>query len=283
MLKILQACLKNTLPLAIIAAFFVTVMIVPRCEAQSIKELFDEAAQAFYAGQYDKAVKNYEKIIELEPNFAPAYNALGLALKVKGAQNADVIFYFTRAMELDPSFLPSYDNLGKVYYSAGDMDKAQEYFQKGLAIDPENESMVLSMGWIYLLGKGEPDQALKYFRKMADKTDSAMGYFGEGICLMSKQKRMEVMEIVTKLREINQEGLAQDLEVMLRENRSLIKSSEFPTPTTIKTAPNDVAGKDNNSPPATVKDPDTKKVDASSEYDEKGEMRVRLFDKLPKQ
>ncbi len=262
------------------AVFLSFLFCAPTIHAQSIKDLFDEAAQFFYAGQYEKAIKDYERIIEADPNFAPAYNALGLALKVRGASNDDVIFYFKKAIELDPRFLPSYDNLGKVYYSAGDLDQAEENFKKGLAIDSDNESMVLSMGWIHLLGRGNPDQAIKYFKKMADKNGSAMGYFGQGICLMSQKKRMEVMEVVTKLRGINQESLAQDLEVMLRENRSLIRSAEFPTATTIKTVANEAPV---NTPPA-VKPSETSKTDeALSEYDEKGELRVRLFDKLPKE
>jgi|CXWL01.1.fsa_nt_gi tetratricopeptide (TPR) repeat protein len=245
--------------------------------AQSVKDLFDEAAQAFYAGQYDKAIKNYERIIEMEPNFAPAYNALGLALKVKGAANDDVIYYFTKAMELDPSFLASYDNLGKLYYSIGDVDHAEEYFQKGLKLDPQSESMTLSMGWIYLLGRNDADQAIKYFREVATKNNSAMGYFGQGICLMSKEKRMEVIDIVTQLRAINQEGLAQDLETMLRENRSLIRDSEFPTATTIHTAAKAQAPTELPASNSSSKSSGT----SFSEYDDKGELRIRLLDKLP--
>ena len=260
------------------------VMIALPVYSQSVKDLFDEAAQAFYGGQYDKAIRNYEHIIEMEPNFAPAYNALGLALKVKGAGNDDVIFYFKKAMELDPSFLPSYDNLGKLYYSVGDMDSAEQYFQKGLKIDPDSESMILSMGWIYLLGRNDADGAIKYFRKVVAKSSAAMGYFCEGICLMSKEKRMEVMEIVTKLRGINQEGLAQDLEVMLRENRSLIRGSEFPTASTIRTVPKEPAQKASSiSAPKTSNSSSADSSQSSSEYDDKGELRVRLLDKLPDQ
>lgn len=248
--------------------------------SQSVKELFDEAAEAFYAGKYDQAVKYYERIIEMEPNFAPAYNALGLALKIQGALNDDVIFYFKKAIELDPSFLPSYDNLGKMYYSIGDMDAAESYFNKGLAIEPDNESMTLSMGWVYLLGRNNSDAALRYFRKVRAKTGAAMAYFGEGICLMSKEKRMEVMEIVTQLRQIDQEGLAQDLEIMLRENRSLIRGSEFPTPSTLKTV-----NKTQKVSPSVSSSggPSLQSDQGLSEYDENGELRIRLLDKLPRE
>lgn len=264
----------------VVGLILCSALAIPLAFSQSVKELFDEAAQAFYAGKYDQAIKYYERIIEIEPNFAPAYNALGLALKIQGTSNDDVIFYFKKAMELDPSFLPSYDNLGKVYYSIGDMDAAESYFDKGLLIEPDNESMTLSMGWIYLLGRNNADAALKYFRKVRAKTGAAMAYFGEGICLMSKEKRMEVMEIVTQLRQIDQEGLAQDLEIMLRENRSLIRGSEFPTPSTLRT----VNKAQEVSPGASTRGGPSHPSDQGlSEYDENGELRIRLLDKLPRE
>lgn len=248
--------------------------------AQPVKDLFDGAAQAFYAGDYDKAIRDYERIIEMDPNFAPAYNALGLAMKVRGDANDDVMFYFKKAIELDPNFLPSYDNLGKLYYTLGDVDTAEEYFKKGLKLDPENESMILSLGWIHLLGRNNPDEASKYFRKIVDKSGAAMAYFGQGICLMSNNKRMEVMETVTKLREMNQEGLARDLETMLRENRSLIRT-EFPNASAIRTVKNEEPPK-----PPSPKGPASEDAKSSSksgdgEYDENGELRIRLLDKLP--
>lgn len=250
--------------------------------SQSIKDLFDEAAQAFYAGKYEQAITKYERIIEIEPNFAPAYNALGLALKIQGGVNDEVSFYFKKAIELDPNFLPSYDNIGKLYYSLGDMDSAQTYFNKGLMIDPDNESMTLSMGWIYLLGRNDPDAAIKYFRKVKSRSSAAMAYFGEGICLMTKEKRMEVMEIVTQLRQIDQESLAQDLETMLRENRSLLRGSEFPSPANLKIV-NTKKVPPASSDPAIGPPQLTSDEEPLSEYDENGELRIRLLDKLPRE
>jgi tetratricopeptide (TPR) repeat protein len=242
--------------------------------AQTSKDLFEQAAQYFYDGKYDQAISNYERIIETDPNFAPAYNALGLALKMKGAETSEVAFYLKKAMEIDHNFTPSYDNLGKLYYSTGDMDQAEDMFTKGLALDPNNESMKLSMGWVYLLGRNNPDKAMKYFKTVVGKGDSAMGYFGLGICYMAGGKRMEVMDIVTKLREINQESLAQELETMMRENRSLVLDGNMPTASSIKTVPKSEGGgpaKDAASDASTS---------MSNEYNEKGELQVRLRGKL---
>jgi tetratricopeptide (TPR) repeat protein len=248
--------------------------------AQSIKDLFERAAQAFYDGKYEQAISDYEKIIELDPNFAPAYNALGLALKIRGAQTNDAVYYFKKALEIDPQFVSSYDNLGKLYYSEGDMDQAEQYFSKGLALDPNNESMLLSMGWVKLLGRGDPDKAIKFFRSVTKKGDSAMGYFGQGICYMANEKRMDVMEIVTKLRSINQENLAQDLETMLRENRTLIRGAEMPQPNALLTAPKDSASNPSSAaaPPSRPSDPQA--PPGWQEYNADGEFQIRLRGKL---
>ncbi len=248
--------------------------------AQSIKELFERAAQAFYDGKYEQAVSDYERIIELDPNFAPAYNALGLALKIRGVQAEDAVYYFKKALEIDPQFVASYDNLGKLYYSEGDMDQAEQYFIKGLALDPNNESMLLSMGWVNLLGRGNPDKAIKFFRSVTKKGDSAMGYFGQGICYMANEKRMEVMDIVTKLRSIDQENLAQDLETMLRENRTLIRGAEMPQPNALLTAP-----KDPSNPSSAAAEPPYRPSDPQAppgwqEYNADGEFQIRLRGKL---
>lgn len=261
-------------------AFFVFFLIlvfmgavVSSAYAQEVKNLFGQAAQYFYDGKYDEAIRNYERIIEIEPNFAPAYNALGLALKVRGSQTSEAAFYFKKAMEIDPGFLPSYDNLGKLYYSTGDMDNAEDIFNKGLAIDPNNESMKLSMGWVYLLGRSDPGKAVKYFKAVVARNDSAMGFFGQGICYMASQKRMEVMDIVTKLRQMGQEGLAQELETMLRENRSLMRDADMPTAFTIKTVPKSDA----------LVPPPSASASSSApfqEYNEHGELQIRLRGKL---
>ena len=248
--------------------------------AQEIKDLFEGASQAFSEGNYEKAIADYERIIEINPNFAPAYNAMGLAMKIRGDSDGDVMFYFKKAVELDPNFLPSYDNLGKLYYSAGDIDAAEENFKKGLALDPENESLTLSLGWIYLLGRNDADAAKKYFTKIVNKSGAAMAYFGQGICLMSDNKRMEVIDIVTKLRSMSQEGLARDLETMLRENRSLIRT-EVPNASSIRTVKNEEAPKPASSAKPTSDQTRPKPPDSLSEYDENGQLRVRLLDKLP--
>ncbi len=248
---------------------------VPSVCAEEVKDLFEQAAQYFYDGKYDQAIHNYERIIEIEPNFAPAYNALGLALKVRGAETSEVAFYFKKAIKIDPDFLSSYDNLGKLYYSVGDFDNAEDYFKKGLAIDPNNESMKLSMGWIYLLGRDTPDKAMKYFKEVVAKSDSAMGYFGQGVCYITSQKRMEVVDIVTKLRQMDQEDLAQQLETMLRENRSLVRGPEAPTASTIKTVSNNETAP--SSQEASSNGPSAAPL---GEYNEHGELQVRLREKL---
>ena len=261
----------------LVILFFIT---TPAC-AQSIKDLYERAAQEFYDGKYDQAINDYEKIIEADPNFAPAYNALGLALKVKGAQTDEVVYYFKKSLEIDPKFVASYDNLGKLYYSEGNMDEAEAYFKKGLDLDPGNESILLSMGWVNLLGRGDADKAMTYFKAVTKKGDSAMGYFGQGICYMSNDKRMQVMDIVTKLRSIDQENLAKDLETMMRENRTLIRGPQMPQPDALLTAPKNGDPSNTSAAAAPPSRPTpSQQAGGYQEYNDEGEFQVRLRGKL---
>jgi tetratricopeptide (TPR) repeat protein len=273
--------MRSYLKVQLVIVCFLMAAGAATAHAQSIKDLFEQAAQAFYDGKYELAIADYEKIVEMDPNFAPAYNALGLALKIQGAKTEEAAYYFKKALEIDPKFVSSYDNLGKLYYSEGNMDEAESYFGKGLEIDPGNESMLLSMGWVNLLGRGAPDKAMKYFKSVVKKSDSAMGFFGQGICYMANDKRMEVMDIVTKLREIGQENLAQDLESMLRENRTLMKGAEMPQPNALLTGPKNSNPSNGNPQASSPSKPAPS--GQTGEYDENGEFQVRLRGKLNEQ
>src|ERR1039458_8800452 len=69
---------------------------------QDVRKAFDEAEQALVSGNYSVAARGFLKIIELDPNSAPAYNNLGLAYKHM-RQTDDAINAFETAKRLDPN------------------------------------------------------------------------------------------------------------------------------------------------------------------------------------
>jgi len=65
----------------------------------------------FKRKEYNKAIKKYEQVIELNPTFADAYFNLGFVYKLKGKLNK-VQGFFEKAIELNPGFKEKIEKLG---------------------------------------------------------------------------------------------------------------------------------------------------------------------------
>ncbi len=89
-------------------------------------------------GKYDEAIAEYTKAIELDPNFAYAYNNRGVAYKNKGQYDLAIADY-NRAIELDPNDADYWNNKGVALNKLGRPDEAMECYNKALQIDPSHE------------------------------------------------------------------------------------------------------------------------------------------------
>ena len=66
-------------------------------------------------GEYERAIKDCNRAIELDPNFSEAYNNRGIVYKLKGDIEQGIEDYAT-AINLDPDFAYAYYNRGIIYY-----------------------------------------------------------------------------------------------------------------------------------------------------------------------
>lgn len=94
--------------------------------------------QYFKKGEYQKAIKEFEKAIALQPDFAPAYNRLGMAYAIlKDFAMAEK--NFKKVIELAPEVDRGYLNLGLLFELKGERERAISYLKKALALNPENK------------------------------------------------------------------------------------------------------------------------------------------------
>ena len=104
---------------------------------------FKRGFDYYHTGQYDKAISDYTKAIEINPKYADAYTNRGIAYDKKGHYD-EAISDFTEAIELNP-YLPvtslAYVNRAVTYYHKEEYDKAWEDVHRaqslGLQIPPE--------------------------------------------------------------------------------------------------------------------------------------------------
>jgi tetratricopeptide (TPR) repeat protein len=98
----------------------------------------------FQKQEYDQAIANFQKAVELEPKAAAGYNMLGMAYRFKANQlgvpglREKEIAAFQKALEADPKYWVAMINLGSTYYHQGEKAKATPLFKKALALNPQH-------------------------------------------------------------------------------------------------------------------------------------------------
>ena len=75
-----------------------------------------------------------KKVLELKPDFLPAFNVLGtIYFLKKDLENAQK--YWQDSLNLNPAYLKPYSNLGLIYFTQQQYDKAEDIFKSLLPLD----------------------------------------------------------------------------------------------------------------------------------------------------
>lgn len=101
--------LVNQLYLVFIFGLFMFFLSQAECYAQN------PAEESYDKGQYDRAISDYDKAIEINPKDTDAYHNRGLAYYDKG-QNDQAISDYDNAIEIDPKYALAYNNRGFTYF-----------------------------------------------------------------------------------------------------------------------------------------------------------------------
>ena len=110
-----------------------------------------------YMREYDKAIAEGEKAVELNPNGAEALAFLGYFLNVAG-RPAEAITVLDKAMRLNP--MPPafyYAWLGISYRLTNQYDKAIAILEKGLRVQPDNTICLIQLAAAYSLAGRQED------------------------------------------------------------------------------------------------------------------------------
>jgi len=117
----------------------------------------------FQKGQVDEAIVQYQEALEIKPNYAKAHSNLGVALSQKG-QVDEAIVQYQGALELNPNDADAYTNLGVALLKKGQVDEAMVQYQKALEINPNYAEAHSNLG-VVLFQKGEVDEAIAQFQE----------------------------------------------------------------------------------------------------------------------
>ncbi len=131
----------------------------PRAKAASIKALeIDEGlaeahtslafVRAWYDWDWSSAESEFQRALELNPNYATAHHWYALFLMAM-ERSGEALQEIRRAQEIDPLSLPISRDVGLVYYRARQCDQAIEQYLKTIELDPGFWSAHQHLGWAY--------------------------------------------------------------------------------------------------------------------------------------
>jgi tetratricopeptide (TPR) repeat protein len=153
-------------------------------------------------GRLDDAVAQYQTALGMYPNYAQAHSNLGLALSQKG-QLEDAVVHCQKALEINPYYLEAHINLGNALLRKGQLGDAVAHYQKALEINPNYAQAHSNLG-AALFQKGQLDEAISQFQKATEiNPDYPEAHNNLGNALVQKGQLDDAVAHYQKALEIN--------------------------------------------------------------------------------
>ena len=120
----------------------------------------------YYHGvlDYESALKEYHKALELNPNHIDALNGIAFVLRRQGKMN-EAIEYFKKAFELNPRDFQTVFSIGETYGLVKKYDLAVSFLDKVILIAPEAILSYYSKASNILLANGDTKKSRKIILK----------------------------------------------------------------------------------------------------------------------
>ncbi|MFQ5864980.1 MAG: SpoIIE family protein phosphatase [bacterium] len=90
---------------------------------------------------YENAIKEFRRVIEIYPDFKEAHSILGNAY-FRNKMYSEAAKAYQRVKQMDPEDVTAYENMGVIYANRGDYKHAVEEWKKVLEINPERTDIM---------------------------------------------------------------------------------------------------------------------------------------------
>lgn len=110
------------------------------------KQLYNDRGNSNYSARlYRKAIEDYRAAVRIDPEFAKAWNNLGIAFRAMGNYD-DALEHFDRAARIDEKAARVFVNRGQLYVARNDRTLAEEDFNRAIELDPADPAALIHRG-----------------------------------------------------------------------------------------------------------------------------------------
>lgn len=110
---------------------------------------------SYKKGEYEEAIKHYDRAIDINPQFAEAYNNRGITKDVLG-RHEEAIADYNEAIRINPQFAEAYNNRGRAYKEIGEYGNARVDLQRAFELATEQGKQTLAQDAQSLLNELPP-------------------------------------------------------------------------------------------------------------------------------
>ncbi len=154
-------------------------------EKEVIEEAIEEKGEASehvhrgfqyaIANKDKEAIQEYEKAIQIDPTYAPAYHGIG-TVHFFNSDYEKAFPYYQKALEYNPDYGPSHKFLGLIYVDRKKYDEAIEEYHKAIKARPYDATPYGHLGDAYYFFKKDSDKALHFYVECLERGLDKQGH-----------------------------------------------------------------------------------------------------------
>jgi tetratricopeptide (TPR) repeat protein len=152
--------------------------------------------------EYDRAISDLNRAIEIRPQYVDAYNQRGVARKNKNDLQG-AITDFNKALELNPQYAAAYVNRGLARDLLGDPNGAIKDYNKALQIEPNDAIAYMNRGLVLGDRNDFKGAIADYNRAIEIKPDFIEALEMRGMLLLALGRDAEAERDIKRCLELN--------------------------------------------------------------------------------
>ncbi len=186
---------------------------------------FELGVQAQQSGNVKEAYMEFQKALELDPEYPEARNAIAILLHLSFNRPEEAITHYQKALEVRPSYSDAKTNLGNVYLSQERYSEAISLYEEALndMLYPTPYIAQGNMGWA-LYKNGEVERGLQSIKAAVTTNPGfCLGYRNLGLIYDEQGAMEDSCRYFSRYRE----ACPEEADAHLREGACLAKQGKL--------------------------------------------------------